>query len=303
MTISPTIPKNSLKFKNIGLIGKHTNPEVHSTVSSLVKFLNANNINIYLEEQLYLTAVKIYPNLPAKKVLSADEFGQVCDLIIVVGGDGSMLTVSRKLIEFQLPIIGVNRGHLGFLTDISPQALTQSLTPILKGNYNPEQRFLLKADFKNNAKQEPQIALNDIVLYSGHLAKMVEFEIYIDDKFVLKQRADGVIISSPTGSTAYALSGGGPIIHPSLEAILLVPMHPHILTSRPIVVSSSSKIKLKVTDYNKFNPRLSLDGQVHYDIKPGSEIIIEKYSKTLKLIHPKDYNFYHTLRSKLDWSA
>lgn len=286
-------------FKKIGLIGKHTNPEVHSTLAILVPFLQNHGIEVLLEEH----CARILPEFSLKCV-KREEIGALCDLVIVVGGDGSLLNAARAVIDNQVPVLGINRGRRGFLTDISPQLLTQSLEPILLGKYQAEKRFLLEMQIcRDKHIMGRSLALNEVVLYSGDIARMLEFELFIDQQFVYRQRSDGLISATPTGSTAYALAGGGPILHPKLNAIVLVPMHPAVLSSRPIVIDSDVTIELHIVAENLLNPRISCDGQVHFDAMPGDRITIRRYEKVLHLLHPTDHDYYHILRTKLGWSA
>lgn len=290
----------ALAFSTIGLIGKHANPEVQSTLTSLVAFLQVQGIEVLIEE----SCAQMMPPSLLTKGIARDKLGALCDLVIVVGGDGSLLDAARVVVDHDVPVVGVNRGRLGFLTDISPQALTQSLEPILRGQFQEEYRFFLEMELVRQGETVAKgTALNDVVLYSGDIARMMDFQVIIDDQFVYRQRSDGLITATPTGSTAYALSGGGPILHPSLAAIVMVPMHPHTLSSRPIVVDSQAKIELHLMPDNALNPRLSCDGQIHYDAKPDDRIVIKRKHKELRLLHPTDYDYYYTLRSKLGWSA
>lgn len=290
----------ALAFSTIGLMGKHANPEVQSSLASLVSFLQAQNIEVLMEQ----SCAKAMPESLSAKAVSRDQLGALCDLVIVVGGDGSLLDAARVVVDHDVPVVGVNRGRLGFLTDISPQALTQSLEPILRGQFQEEYRFFLEMQLVRQGETiQKGTALNDVVLYSGDIARMMDFQVIIDDQFVYRQRSDGLITATPTGSTAYALSGGGPILHPSLEAVVLVPMHPHTLSSRPIVIDSRAKIELHLMPDNLLNPRLSCDGQVHFDAKPDDRILIQRKTKELRLLHPTDYDYYYTLRNKLGWSA
>ncbi|HET9843912.1 MAG TPA: NAD(+) kinase [Gammaproteobacteria bacterium] len=287
----------TMQFSRIGLMGKPNNPEVKSTFHKLIRSLRDFKLNLQIEEACAPLASHL-----KVQTASAEDLAKESDLIIVVGGDGSLLNAARMVVNNNVPVIGVNRGRKGFLTDITPQALTEELIPILNGEYFEEERFLLQANiYRDNHKVMEYIALNDVVLYSGHVARMIEFEVNIDKSFVYRQRSDGLIISTPTGSTAYALSGGGPIIHPTLNAMVLVPMHPHTLSSRPIVVDANSKLFIHLTKENELNPRLSWDGQVHADLNPNDAIVLEQYDKKLRLLHPKSYDFYETLRGKLGW--
>lgn len=289
----------AIQFSNIGLMGKHTNPEVRSTLASLVAYLQGTGAKIFMEPN----CAKLMSQNQVKQV-RPQEFGNHCDLMIIVGGDGSLLNAARAIVDKNIPVVGVNRGRRGFLTDISPQALTQSLEPILHGEFKEEERFLLQMQLMRQDELIGQgIALNDVVLYSGDISRMIEFQVFIDNQFVQRQRSDGLITATPTGSTAHALAAGGPILYPSLEAIVLVPMHPSLLSSRPIVVDSHGQIELHLLTDSVLHPRISCDGQVHFDAKPDDRIFIQRKEKTLRLLHPTDYDYYHTLRTKLGWSA
>ncbi len=289
----------TIQFSKIGLIGKHAHPEVRSTAASLIAFLQHQGIEVILEKTEY----SVSPDLPLPQA-SRDELGKHCDLIIVVGGDGSLLDASRAMVDFDVPLVGVNRGRRGFLTDISPQALTQSLEPILRGEFQEERRFLLEmALWRNNNIIAKSIALNEVTLYCGDIARMLEFELSIGSQHVYRQRSDGLIVATPTGSTAHALAGGGPIIHPAINAMVLVPMHPSVLSSRPIVIDANLPISLHLTSDSVLNPRISCDGQVHFDAIPNDKILIKRKAKELRLLHPMDYDYYDTLRTKLGWSA
>ncbi|MGB1271755.1 MAG: NAD(+) kinase, partial [Endozoicomonas sp.] len=189
------------------------------------------------------------------------------------------------------------------LTDVSPDELEDQLSEVLEGRYLAESRFLLEACVRRKGKVIGQgDALNDVVLHPGESTRIIEFELYIDGQFVYQQRADGLIIATPTGSTAYALSGGGPIMHPRLDAIVLVPMYPHMLTNRPLVVDGESELKLVIREENTIYPQVSCDGQIHITSSPGDEITIHKKADRLKLLHPLNHNFYESCRSKLRWN-
>jgi NAD+ kinase len=226
-----------------------------------------------------------------------------CQLVIVVGGDGSMLKAAPLLADLDLPVVGVNRGRLGFLTDVLPEEIEQGLGPILAGQYKEESRFLLEVSV---AAAEGEVmlgaAMNDVVLHPGRAAQMIEFELHIDGRFVYNQASDGLIVATPTGSTAYSMSAGGPIMHPKLDALVLVPMYPHSLSSRPIVVDSDSRITLVIGDRQNTAPQVSCDGSVVHTSHVGDRITIRRKHKQLRLLHPVDYDYYATCRSKLHWS-
>jgi len=289
----------TILFPKVGLIGKHTNPEVQSTLQSLALFLQTHQIEVIVEQH----CAQLMDNLNIRQA-ARNTIGSLCDLIIVIGGDGSFLDAARSIVDNNVPVIGVNRGRRGFLTDISPQALTQLLDPLLNGAFTEEKRFLLEMEIWRQGKKIHQgMALNEVTFYSGDIAKIIEFQVLIDNQYVYRQRSDGLITATPTGSTAYALAGGGPILHPSLDAFVLVPMHPAVLSSRPIVVKSSSTVELHLMPENLLHPRVSCDGQLHFDANADDRILIKRKAKELRLLHPTDYDYYYTLRSKLGWSS
>jgi len=238
------------------------------------------------------------------QVASKKLLGEICDLVIVVGGDGSLLGAARELAKSKIPLLGVNRGRLGFLTDISPADLEERLEKVLQGEYIEETRFLLDGHVERNGQPLGfGTALNDVVLHPGKSTRMIGFDLYIDGHFVYSQRSDGLIVATPTGSTAYSLSAGGPIMHPKLDAVVLVPMFPHTLSSRPIVVDGKSEIKLVIGETNETYPQISFDGQMNIACAPGDIIRITKKPFKIKLIHPLDHNFYATCRDKLGWAS
>jgi NAD+ kinase len=236
------------------------------------------------------------------KIGSLTDIGQHADLAIVVGGDGYMLGAARVLACFDIGVIGVNRGNLGFLTDLSPAEVIEPLTQILAGKSRSEQRFIIEAEVYRHGKlKSSNSAVNEAVLHAGKVASMIEFEVYIDGSFMFSQRSDGLIVSTPTGSTAYSMSAGGPILTPNLNALTLVPMFPHTLTSRPIVVDGNSEIKLILANDNHENLQVSCDGHVILTVMPGDEVIIKKSECSIRLIHPLDHNYFNVLRNKLSW--
>lgn len=287
---------NKKEFHRIALMGRSGVRGVPETLLALKDHLLSLNKQVVFEEN---AAAMI--NVDDLQVVSADQIGQRADLLIVVGGDGSMLNAAHIAVLQNVPVLGINRGRLGFLTDIHPEELTQ-IDAILEGHYKEEFRSLLESKIEiNHQVVGKDVALNDVVLLPGDIAQMIEFDVWMNDVFVCSHRADGLIVATPTGSTAYALSGGGPIMHPQLDAIALVPMFAHTLSSRPIVLKGDSDIKLVISDANDTSPYVSSDGQNRVAIPPGGTVEIHKKSEQLRLIHPKDYNYYETLRKKLDW--
>ncbi|AGV18613.1 MULTISPECIES: NAD(+) kinase [Vibrio] len=284
----------------IAIIGKPRDQQAIQTHKELYQWLTSEGYKVFIDDRL----AAILDDIPQSQFASLVELGKNADLAIVVGGDGNMLGAARILSRFDVPVIGVNRGNLGFLTDLNPDDFQASLQAVLDGEYIEEERFLLEAEVHRHGQiKSHNAALNEAVLHPGQIAHMIEFEVYIDESFAFSLRADGLIVSTPTGSTAYSLSGGGPILSPSLNAISLVPMFPHTLSSRPLVVDGKRRIKLVVSPENRGTQEVSCDGQVSLPVTPGDEIHIYQSPNVLKLIHPKDYSYYHVLRNKLGWSS
>ncbi len=286
-------------FKNIGLIGRLGSTRVVDTLKRLMRFLDEQHYQVIVEDRTATVLLGHGFQEANRKMLA-----EICDLVIVVGGDGSLLGAARAMARTGVPVLGVNRGRLGFLTDISPDDLEEKVAEVLAGKYTSERRFLLDAEVVRAGEPIGSAdGLNDVVLHPGKSARMIEFDLYIEGQFVYNQRSDGLIVSTPTGSTAYALSGGGPIMHPKLDALVLVPMFPHTLSSRPIVVDGNSEIKIFITENNETYPHVSCDGQTHLVTKPGDVIYIRKKPHKLKLIHPLGHDFYQICRGKLGWNT
>lgn len=286
------------EFSRVGLLGRREHPGVIDIVTDLLSLLEQRGIDVVLEDRLATLAY-----LETHATRSRDEIGAQVDLAIVIGGDGSLLSAARTLVRHDTPVIGINRGRLGFLTDVSPDDLLAQVNAVLDGQYRRDQRFLLDvAVLRGDETIGRAEALNDIVVNSGTSAQMIEFELSIDGEFVYRLNADGLIVSSPTGSTAYSLSGGGPIMNPSLDAMVLVPMYPHSLNSRPIVVGGDSVIRLDVVSRNEIHPPVTCDGQVSLTALPGDSVQVQKKAEMLTLLHPPGYSFYASCRDKLRWS-
>lgn len=284
------------RFQHIVVTGRPAIPGAGETLNALIAYLATLDVSVCVDKSIaHLITDQKVTTIPSHKLHTK------ADLIIVIGGDGSLLNAAHIAVEHDLPILGIHRGRLGFLTDIPPAELNR-IADVLRGDYIEERRFLLEAELshKDNLIAK-DIALNDVVLFPGDSAHMIEFETLINNQFVHSQRADGMIVATPTGSTAYALSGGGPILHPRLDAIVLVPMFPHTLSSRPIVVCADSEIKILISENNDATPCVSFDGQNRIPLPPGGKIHLFKKTKQLRLIHPSDYTYYDTLRKKLQW--
>ncbi|QCI20335.1 NAD(+) kinase [Buchnera aphidicola (Brachycaudus cardui)] len=284
-------------FTCIGIVGHPRYASALITHKILYKWLIKNGYKVFIERTVSRSL-----KLDSAKTATLLEIGQSCDLAIIIGGDGNLLCAARVLSFYNIKIIGINRGNLGFLTDLNPDTGLQKLSEVLSGNYLLENRFLLDAQVcQDKVISRSSIAINEVVLHTKHLAHMIEFEVYINNKFSFSQRADGLIVSTPTGSTGYSLSAGGPIIETSLNAIVLMPMFPHTLSSRPLVIDSNSTICLKFSKAET-NLKISCDSQIVLTIERGECVFIRRSSYYLNLIHPKSYNYFKTLTSKLNWS-
>lgn len=284
-------------FRNIGLIGR---PDKSSVVETLC-LIHDHLLSLGLHPVFDAQTAELVPYKNTQTVSRA-LLGEVVDLVIVVGGDGSLLHAARALVKFNTPVMGVNRGRLGFLTDIKPTEVIFKLDQVLKGEFQLDRRFLLEMEIRSKGETiYDAIALNDVVLHSGKSVHMIDFELNIDGQYVYRQHSDGLIVSTPTGSTAYSLSGGGPIVHPGMDAIALVPMHPHTLSSRPIVVGGHSEIKLLIRE-NRVLPMVSADGQHSVSLNEGDSLHIRKHPFKLNLLHPPGYDFYMSCRTKLGWN-
>lgn len=286
------------KFKRVILYARQhrANQGVNETLQRLVEYLQAQSVSIFTDSDTASSFDLPHP------ILARNEMGQSHDLIVVVGGDGSLLSAARMAITVNVPVIGINRGRLGFLTDILPQSIESQLGDVLAGHYTEEKRFLLHTRIHDeHVTYFEGDALNDVVLGRGTETHLIEFDVYINQQFVSHYRADGLIFATPTGSTAYALSAGGPIMHPQLNAMVMVPMFSHSLSSRPLVFDGDSKVDVRIGTNNETDLQISCDGHESRLVKPGQHVMIQKNPQSLHLLHPCDYHYYDTLRIKLGW--
>ncbi len=287
-------------FKRVILYARQhrTNQDINETLYRLVAYLQTIKIETFLDCD---TAAGFSLNLPT---LSRDAMDEKHDLIVVVGGDGSLLSAARMAVKVNVPVIGINRGRLGFLTDILPHELETQLGAVLNGKYCEERRFLLHMHIhEGNTTWFEGDALNDIVLSRGNETHLIAFDVHINQQFVSHYRSDGMIVATPTGSTAYALSAGGPIMHPQLNAVVMVPMFSHSLSSRPLVIDGDADVELRICTSNEQDLQISCDGHESSVIKPGQQVSIKKNTQQLRLLHPSDYHYYDTLRIKLGWGS
>lgn len=284
-------------FQTLGIISKTHKPGMRETLESLINYLQSQHKTILISPDV----ARLLPDT-SLPIQEDSVLAKTVDLMIVVGGDGSLLRAAHDLVNTDTPIIGINRGTLGFLTDIHPHTLAQQLESVFAGHYTEENRFLLDV----NILQEEELhthtsALNEMVLLPHINPHMIDFEIYLNDNFVCRERSDGLIIATPTGSTAYALSAGGPILHPELDAMVLVPLLSHTLSSRPLVISAAHELRIDISANNRDPVRIACDGGDCLEVKAGAQIFIQKKASHLRLIHPLDYDYFDALRSKLHW--
>jgi len=286
-------------FKRIALITNSDAKKVAETLNGLIVYLQSSEIDFILEQGSYALADQT--DLP---VMKENEFDADCDLAIAIGGDGTMLKAAHLACQYEIPLLGINRGRLGFLADIPADAFEEHLNEIFAGTFVEDKRFMLNVEVLREGKSLLKSdAFNDVILQKWNIAKLVEFETYVDGSFVHRQRSDGLIVATPTGSTAYALSGGGPILHPSLDALALVPICPHTLTNRPIVIDGNSVIEIVVGTREIDHARLTCDGDVEIELAPGDRVRVQKKDKKIKLIHPQGHDHFSILRAKLQWGT
>ncbi|MDP1733070.1 MAG: NAD kinase [Sulfuritalea sp.] len=284
-------------FRTIALIGKYQSREIAESLRALATFLSERGIEVLLEED---TAAAVGAN--GYSVAGYEAIGARAELAIILGGDGTMLNAARHLAEFEVPLVGINQGRLGFMTDIALGSMIESITALLEGKFSREQRFLLSAEVLRGGEPAFRtLALNDVVVNKGDIGRMIELEVKVDDELIHVLRADGLIVSTPTGSTAYALAANGPILHPSVPGIAIVPLCPHALSNRPITVSDSSTIDIALLPPH--DARVHFDGQTRFDARAGDVVRLARSRYSLTLLHPPGYSYFAMLREKLHWSS
>ena len=280
------------KFNNVAIYSSLEDKKVVSIAKQVIEVLTSLGINCLLPQ-----SSKITQNL-VNKGLSDNSIIKKSDLVIAIGGDGTLLSSARNFGIHDIPILGINLGNLGFLTDIAPSNITADLNRIMQGNYVEDKRIFLEA--RIGAKGKKYKALNEVVLHSGSIAQLIEYDLYFDNEFVYRQKADGLIVSTSTGSTAYSLSGNGPIISPDVKAITLLPMFPHSLNSRTLITGQEKEIKISVGTKSK--AFLSMDSHLNLKVTSKDNVYIRKADRELTLIHPTDHSFFSSCRTKLGWS-
>lgn len=279
-------------FKKIGLIGKHQSQELLEPLQKLSTFLQSKGCVVDYE---------ILDTKAHKNGLSQAFAEKNFDLVITLGGDGTFLAVARHYCKSNTPLLGVNLGLLGFLTDFNLNTLEQALTDVLQGKYLEETRHLLKAHI--NQEEYSFHAFNDVVIHQSNMARMLELDVWIDGNYLTNYRADGLIISTPTGSTAYALSAGGPLVFPTIAATLITPICPHTLSHRPILIPAHHAIKIQLSQNWQTDAKITFDGQEYKEFLPQSELNIGLSKYSVRIIHPTHYNYFTLLRSKLNWGV
>jgi NAD+ kinase len=284
------------KFKSVALVGKPDGVGVADPLNDLHAFLRARGITVTMDPR----TAKLATVAPSR-VAALDSTFQDVDLAIALGGDGTLLGIARAVADHNVPLVGINLGTLGFLTDIPAESMEPMLGAMLDGTFELERRLLLDGEvWRDGEVIYATVALNDVVVSRGAMGSMIEFAVHVNDEFVYSLRADGLIVSSPTGSTAYALSTGGPILHPSLPAISLVPISPHTLSNRPVAIPDSSEVRIKML--RGLNARVNFDVQSFFDPASDDEVVVRGHHNRLQLLHPVGYSYYAMLRSKLHWA-
>ncbi len=285
-------------FKTIALVGKYNSPACGASLLRLAAFLRERGHEVVLAA--HTADLCEIDDLRGYRVSTLKEIGGLVDLALVMGGDGTLLNIARALVDHRIPLIGINQGRLGFLADVPLDTMFSTLDEMLSGQYMAEDRIMLEASVERHDDiLIANYAFNDVVVSKSTMGRLIEFEVYVDNQFVYSQRADGLVVASPTGSTAYALSAGGPILHPTLEAVVMAPICPHTLSARPIALNSRSEIEINLIHAE--DARVHFDGQQHADLRIGDRVVIRRANNTIRLLHPEGHNYYDTLRQKLHW--
>ncbi|HTP97959.1 MAG TPA: NAD kinase [Casimicrobiaceae bacterium] len=289
--------KASARFSRVALVGRHASPSIAAPLAELGSFLAGRGHKVIVDAE-----TARYAPIPAYKTAPTEELAKHADLAIALGGDGTMLSLARRLAPFDVPLIGINQGRLGFLTDIPLAHMTDTLSAMLDGRYVEQRRTLLAVALERpDGLRKEALALNDVVVNRGSLGSMIECAVAIDGRFAYGMRADGIIVATPTGSTAYALSAGGPILAPQLASFLLVPVAPHALTHRPIAISDDCRIAITVMQAR--DAGIHCDGQDHFALAEGDRVTIVRAAHRARFLYPEGHDYFATLREKLHWSA
>ncbi|HEY4647372.1 MAG TPA: NAD(+) kinase [Steroidobacteraceae bacterium] len=284
-------------FRACALIGRHSDPRVADSMLTLARHLAARGVTVLVDREVKL-------DFGATRVTAIENrgIGQRANLVIAIGGDGTMLYAARLVATSNVPLLGINRGRLGFLTDVSPEDMLERLDDIFDGRYSEDRRTLLEARLQPQHGAEAALtALNDVVIQKWETGRMLDFETWIDGRYLNTHGSDGLIVATATGSTAYALSCGGPIIQPDLDVLVMVPISPHTLSDRPIVVPSGSSIEIRLVERPDTRAQVMCDGAVLGELQATDRLSVGPSKHRITLLHPPGYDYYRLLRSKLHW--
>lgn len=285
------------RFPRIALVGRFATPAIAAPLAEVAAFLTARGHRVVVD-----AGTAQYAALPGHATAAPAEFAAEIDLAVVLGGDGTMLALARQLAPFDVPLVGVNQGRLGFLTEIPVREMTATLDAMLDGHYIEQRRTMLKVAVERpDGPSDRGLALNDVVVNRGSIGSMIECAVDIDGRFGYAMRADGIIVATPTGSTAYALSAGGPILAPELASLLLVPVAPHALTHRPIAIGDDASIAITVV--NGRDAGVHCDGQGYFALAAGDRVLVERAAFRARFLYPEGHDYFATLREKLHWTA
>ncbi len=291
---------NASPPRTIALIGKYHSREIAESLFVLAKNLHERGIKVIIED-ITASIADVPFDLRNWASCNYATIGEQADMAIVLGGDGTLLNAARQLARYGVPLVGVNQGRLGFMTDIARSDMLTCMDDLLDGKFTPEHRMLLDAEVLRGGQSiASNLALNDVVVDKGAIGRLVEFELFIDGEFIYHLRSDGLIAATPTGSTAYSLSANGPIMHPQVSGIALVPLCPHSLTNRPILVGDRNEIDIRIIRATE--SRVHFDGQVTFDLQPEDSVRIRRSEYSICLLHPPGYSYFAMLREKLRWS-
>lgn len=283
-------------FKTVAVVGKGDAANLPDVLAELTRVVKQSGLAVLMD-----SATAQVARTPPDGVMDLEQMARRADLVVVLGGDGTLIASARHFAQHDVPLVGVNLGRLGFLTDIPADALAPAIESILAGEFSAEQRTLLQGGVRRGSRtMVSALAMNDVVVSRGSVGSMIEFAVTVDGEFIYTLRADGVIVATATGSTAYALSAGGPIVHPGLNALALVPISPHTLSNRPVVIRSSSRIE--ITLVRGTDARANFDVQAHFQLEPNDVVTVQAAAKPATLLHPKGYRYFSMLRQKLRWN-
>jgi NAD+ kinase len=283
-------------FNPIALVGRHTDPRVAECMRTLLEHLLAKKLTVLVDSEV---AAALGPC--AATAVAPDEVAQRARLVIAIGGDGTMLYAARRVAAHGIPLVGVNRGRLGFLTDVSPEDMIERIDEILSGQYSEDRRTMLEAHLERDGRSASLAVLNDVVLQKWETGRMLDFETWIDGHYVNTHFGDGLVVATATGSTAYALSCGGPIVHPTLDVLVLAPICPHTMSDRPVVVPAGSRVEIRLLPRVDTRAQVTCDGAAFGQLEPGGRLEIGSSKHQVVLLHPPGHDYYRLLRSKLHW--